>query len=284
MPNELRNPKATSVANQIADAIQRARSALHDQRPKDAELIASEVLRTDPRHTQALRILGYALLMQGRTTDAISTLEPAARTQRDPELDVQLGLALRQAGRDEEAVSRFKRATKRRPPFPPAFFELGNLLFSMKPYDDAIAALNQGLETAPMPELATQLGQVFLSSRNYTSAKAAFARALTMAPNAVSALWGMGKAHQGLGENRQAIDYFRLSLMHSPDDPGILLNLGHSLLEVGERDAGYDCFRKAARGDQKRYAGALATLVKSGRGRFWLKPSEATKFLRGESI
>jgi hypothetical protein len=37
----------------------------------------------------------------------------------------------------------------------------------------------------------------------------------------------------------------------------------------------------AARGDQKSYASALGSLVKSGRGRFWLKPSAATHFLRG---
>jgi len=269
-------------ANQIADAVQRARFALHRQRPKDAEQIAGEVLKAHPGHLQALRIVGYALLMQGRAADAISTLEPAAPAQRDPELDVQLALALRQAGRDEDAVSRLRRAIKRQPPFPPAFYELGNLLFSLKRYDEAVDVLNEGYAIAPMPELSVQLGQTFLAMRDNAGAKCAFARALAAAPNAVSALWGMGISHQGIGENKEAIDYFRRALAQTPDNPGILLNLGHSLLEAGDLDAGYDCFRKAARGDQKRYAGALATMVKAGRGRFWLKPSEATKFLRGD--
>ena len=69
--------------------------------------------------------------------------------------------------------------------------------------------------------------------------------------------------------------------MGAPNDAGVWLNLGHSLLELGELESGYECFRTAARGDPKRYAGALSTLVKSGRGRFWLKPSDAVRFLRG---
>ena len=134
-----------------------------------------------------------------------------------------------------------------------------------------------------MPELSIRLGQVFLTLRNYERAKSAFTRTLAMAPNAANALWGLGKTYQSLGENKQAAEYFRRALALSPGDPGILLNLGHSLLEIGELDAGYDCFRQAAAGDRNRYAAALATLVKAGRGRFWLKPSAAAKFLLGET-
>jgi tetratricopeptide (TPR) repeat protein len=275
------NGKLTQLPGSGDEALQRARFALHNQRPQDAERIAGELLKRDPRHVQAVTIYGYALLMQGRAEDAIATLEPAANHLRDPEIDTQLALALRQAGREEDAVARLKRATKRHPPFPPAFYELGALLFAMKRHDEAIEALNGGLEAAPMPELSSQLGHVYLALRNYAGAKAAFARTLALAPNAPEALWGMGKAHQGLGENQTAIDYFRRCLQHSPNDAGTLLNLGHSLLEIGDLDAGHECFRAAAHGDQKRYSSALTTLVKSGRGRFWLKPSAAAKFLRG---
>ena len=156
------------------EALQRARLALRNRCPEDAERIARDLLKADPRHTQALSILGYALLMQGRTDDAIETLEPAARNLCDPEIDTQLALALRQAGRDEDAVARLRRATKRRPPFAPAFYELGSLLFSMKRYDEAVETLTGRLETAPTPEISIQLGHVFLALRDYAGAQAAF--------------------------------------------------------------------------------------------------------------
>jgi tetratricopeptide (TPR) repeat protein len=273
------------MANELAgrgnEALQRAIAALNNQRPHDAERIAGEILKADPRHGQALHIFGYALLMQGRADDAIAALEQAARAHHDPAIDTQLALALRQVGRHEDALARLKRAVKRRPPFAPAFLEFGNLLSFLKRYDEAIEVFKRGLDVAPMvPELSIALGQVFLQRRDCPSARIAFAQALKISPDAPGALFGMAKAHQEVGENEAAVAYFRRYLMAAPHDAGAWLGLGHSLLELGQRDAGYDCFRTAARGDPKRYAGALSMLVKSGRGRFWLKPSDAARFLR----
>ncbi len=263
-------------------ALQRAMWALNNRRLNEAEQIAGEVLKANPRDTRALHIFCYALLMQDRAADAVAVLEPAARSHHDPEIDTQLGMALRQAGRDEEALARLKRAAKRRPAFAPAFNELGGLLFSMRRYDEAIEAFRRGLEVAPMmTELSIQLGYVFLQRRNCADAKAAFARALAVSPGSHGALFGMGKAHQKMGENQAAAECFRRCLKITPDDLGSWLNLGHCLLALGERDAGYECFRAAARGDPKRYSGAITTLVKSSRGKFWLKPSAAAQFLQG---
>jgi tetratricopeptide (TPR) repeat protein len=266
------------------DALSRARLALDGQRPQDAQRICEDVLKAEPRHAQALHIFGCALLMQGRSQDAIAPLETAARELRDPEVDTLLAIALRQVDRHEDALSRLKRATKRRPPYATAFHELGYLLFSLERYDEAIEALRRGLDIAPMmPELSIQLGYVLLQRRNFADAKLAFARALDISPASPDALYGMAKAHQEIGENAPAADYFRRYLVSRPDDAGIWLNLGHCLLELGQIDAGYDCFRTAARGDPKRYGTALTSLAASARGKFWLKPSAAARFLRNQS-
>ena len=283
MAKEFANRRPQAGVNPRDEALSRAIFALNSQRPQEAERIAGDVLKAEPRHGQALHILGHALLMQGRADDAVAAIEPAARGLHDPALDTQLAVALRQTGRTDDALSRLKRATKRQPPFAPAFHELGALLFSMKRYDESVEALQRGLDAAPaMPELSIQLGYVFLETREPAKAKAAFAKAIGIAPNSAAALWGLGKAHQQLGENRPAIDYFRGVLKQMPNDAGTWLNLGHSLLETGDLDVGYECFRTAARGDQKQYYSALTTLVKSGRGRFWLWPRQASRFLQGE--
>ena len=54
----------------------------------------------------------------------------------------------------------------------------------------------------------------------------------------------------------------------------------YCLLELGDREAGYECFRAATRGDPQNYGNALSALVKSGRGRFWLKPSGAAQYFQ----
>lgn len=134
-----------------------------------------------------------------------------------------------------------------------------------------------------MPELSIQLGYVFLHRRDCASAKSAFARALGIAPNSPEALLGIGKAHQEIGETEAAAGYFRRYLMTRPADANAWLTFGHCLLELGQRDAGYDCFRAVARTNPERYAEALGAFVTSGRGRFWLKPSAAVRFLQGKT-
>jgi tetratricopeptide (TPR) repeat protein len=267
------------------EALQRAMFALNSERPGEAERIADEVLKRDPRHAGALYILGCALLMQGRAQDAVAPLESAARSRRDPAIDTQLAIALRQVGREEDALSRLKRATKRDLPYAGAYHELGRLLVGMGRYEEAIEALSRGVEIAPMmPQLSIQLGYAFLNCHDAGNAKIAFARALDISPNAPDALFGMAKSHRELGDNTPAAAYFRRHLASAPGDRASWLHLGHCLLELGELEAGYECFRIAARDDPRHYGNALASLAASGRGRFWLKPSQAARFLRATKI
>jgi tetratricopeptide (TPR) repeat protein len=276
------HPGARGVGAEPDGLLQQARFALNAKRPQEAQRIAQEILKTDPRHAQALHILGGALLMQDCSADAVAALEEAVRSLRDPETDTLLAIALRRIGRNEAALTRLKRAIKRRPPFGPAFHELGFLLLSLERYDEAIEVLSRGHQLLPMmPELSILLGNVFLECRNFPNAKVHFVRALNISQNSADAMYGLGMAHWRLCEYQAAADLFRHCLMRHPDDVSSWLNLGHCLLELGQLEAGYECFRRVARVNQKHYTSALTALVNAGRSRFWLKRSAAERFLRG---
>jgi len=259
--------------------LQRAKLALNSDRPQDAERIADEILKRDPRNGTALQVRGCALLMQKRAADALAPLQAAAQSLSNAETDTLLAIALRQTGRTDEALSRLKRAAKRQPSYAPAFHELGYLLMLLENYPEAIETLRRGVEIAPMmPQLFVQLGEALLRRRSYGEAKAAFTRALEIAPNSADALFGLGKAHQSSGEAAPAAAYYRRCLVLTPEDSACWLNLGHCLLRLGDIEAGYECFRTAGRGDPKRYGKALTSLAASGRGKLWLKPSAAMRF------
>ena len=269
------------IGADFGELLQRATLALNTKRPEEAQRIAEEILRREPRNARALHILGFALLMQGRAEAAVSPLEAAARGRHDPEIETQLALALSQLGRRDDALSRLKRASKRQPPYAPAFHGLGSLLFAMGRYDEAIEALRRGVAVAPMmPEMSIQLGGVFLQRRKYEEARAAFGQALSISPDLSDALLGMGKAQYAMGQSEAAAECFRRCLKIRPDDDSVWLYLGHCLLRLGEREAGYECFRTASRGDPRRYGRALSSLAASGRGRTWLRPSAAARFMR----
>ncbi len=211
--------------------------------------------------------------------------KPGVGDRDDPEFDTKPAIALRQAGRHEEALGLLKLAATRLSPDVTVLLELGYQLMLMDRYDEAVDALGRGLQIAPMmPELSVQLGYAQLSRGDCANAKVAFARALDISPRAHNALFGMAKAHQEFGENEAAADYFRRYLTDRPNDAGAWLSLGHCLLEIGQLDAGYECFRGAARGDAQRYGTALSSLAAAARGQFWLRPSEAARFLRSSPI
>ena len=200
-----------------SELLQQAALALNAKRPEEAQRIADEVLRRDPRHVGALHILGFALLLQGRAQDAVAPLEAAARGRHDPEIETRLALALSQIGRRDDALSQLKRAAKRQPPYPPAFHGLGSLLFAMERHGEAIEALRRGVAVAPMmPEMSIQLGNVFLQRREHEEARAAFGQALSISPDASDALLGMGKAHYAMGQSEAAAECFRRCLKSVP--------------------------------------------------------------------
>src|SRR2546421_1732075 len=101
--------------------LQWAMGAINHGRPDDAERFARNVLARIPQHGKASYLLGCALLQQNRPAQAVAPLERAARALEDPAVETQLGLALRQVGRTDDALTRLRRATKRRPAHAEAF-------------------------------------------------------------------------------------------------------------------------------------------------------------------
>jgi Flp pilus assembly protein TadD len=271
-----------NAADHKSGTLEQAATALRNNRPSEAEQLATELLRKDPRNSRALHILGCALLSQGRTQESLTPLDAAARGRHDAEIDTHLAIALRQTGRHEDALSRLKRATRRQPTYAPAFHELGCLLAEMGRDAEAIEAFRHGVEIAPMmPDMSIRLGYAHLRCRDAIAARSAFARALDIMPNSPDALFGMAKSHQEVGENQEAAGFFRRYLAIRPNDAGAWITYGHCLLEQGDLDNGYACFRTAARGGPQHYARALGSLIASGHGRFWLKPSAAAQFMLG---
>src|SRR5215211_5034229 len=164
------------LAGSGADAeLQWAIGALNHGRPDEAERFARNVLAAIPQHAKALHLLGCALLQQNRAAQAVAPLERAARALQDPAVETQLGIALREIGRTDDALARLRRAIKRRPAHPEAFHQLGFLLFSLDRADEAITVVEHGLALAPgAVELPILLGVIHHGRRDHGKAKAAF--------------------------------------------------------------------------------------------------------------
>lgn len=277
-PGQSRQPP-----NAIEQTLQRAAFALQNRRPQEAEWIAAEALKSNPSEPRLLQMAGYALLIQGKPKDAIAPLEQAARRAHDPAVETQLAIALKQAGRAEEALERLRRAIKRRPPFPPAFFELGQQLSALERYDEAIEVLKGGLALMPqVAELSAQLGYILMNRNDRAGARATFTRAIELAPRHVDALYGLARAMQRDGDYAPAAETYRRLLAIKPDEAAARIGLGACLLELGQQDAAMDSLRQASHIAPQMFGQTLTALSASARGRFWLRVSDAEKAVKGE--
>jgi tetratricopeptide (TPR) repeat protein len=122
---------------QHRSTVQAALDALRDNRPLRAELICREYLERSPGSIEHLRLLGGALLRQGRHDEAERTIRQAlALSPGFPHLHEDLGSVLAIQGRHAEAVPCFEQAIRLEPQLPLAHKKLGQ----------SLAALGRGRE------------------------------------------------------------------------------------------------------------------------------------------
>ncbi|MBV9555683.1 MAG: tetratricopeptide repeat protein, partial [Pseudolabrys sp.] len=87
------------TASSQDEAVRQAAIAIETDRPAEAEKIARDVLSHNAGNVRAMHLLGAALLMQQRASEALEPLERAAKQKRDPAVETHLAIALRQIGR-----------------------------------------------------------------------------------------------------------------------------------------------------------------------------------------
>jgi tetratricopeptide (TPR) repeat protein len=278
----VRSSPRPSTAND--EAVERAVLALRMQRPAEAERVAAEVLRANRGNLRAAEILGQALLMQYRAAEAIEPLERAARRSKDPAIETLLATALAAAGRGEEAIAQLRQTMARLPPYPPAFLEYGRLLGKMGRFEEAIAALDGAIAFVPdAVDLQRELATLHLKRNDRIAARAILLRALEMAAERPDLLAVLAQVMLLDGEYADAADTFRRVVALRPGDALARADLGRCLLEMGQREAGEASIRQATRDRPQLLNRAIMSLSVASRGRFFLRPSAAVKFLRGQN-
>jgi tetratricopeptide (TPR) repeat protein len=272
-PSSLRNASA------LEGMVEYAAAMLQSGYPQDAERIARDVLSRRRNHPRASEILGLALLEQKRASDAIEPLERALRAGGGAAGETYLALALLGARQPGRALQLLQRAAQRRPPFPPAFFELGKLLRQERRLAEAEAVLRRGMEAAPgVAEFPLALGNVLLERGNMEGAKQTFAAALAIAPGHTAALQGLVLSLKDSGDFEAAAERAREAFARNPSDSEMRLLLATCLLELGRTEEATEHFGALLGASPKLFGKALKAYADVGRGRLWLRPSAAAAF------
>jgi tetratricopeptide (TPR) repeat protein len=137
-----------------------------------------------------------------------------------------LGVALRMAGRADEAVTAFRRAVEIAPDYAMAYANLGLTLREQGKLNDAIDALRRAVAADPgFADGQNRLGVLYLQTERPDLAAAHFRRATELAPGFAEAWTNLGIALTQLNQTEEATAAYARVVALNPDDVRAHFNL-----------------------------------------------------------
>ena len=210
-------------------------------RPRRAVQLVTRAIAADPDNAAYRHSLGVLLRAVGRPDEAVTSFRAALEI--DPgaaETLTALGNALKALGRYDEAVGCHRAAVKARPGFAEALSNLGSTLREAGRIDAAVESLREAVALRPdHPDLHFNLGNAWLAAGRLEEAEQAFGRAVAIAPRHARSLSNLGVTLREQGRPVEAMARFRAAIAIAPEYADAHWNLGLALLMEGDFEAGW---------------------------------------------
>ena len=257
---------STSQTFTIEDAVAAHRAGRLNEAAKAYQSLVEE----NPRHFDALHLLGVVRTAQGQSKDAVQLIKRALKLNpRSVDGHYNLGVALDAAEQQQSAITAYRQAIALNPQLAVAHNNLGVTLLKVKRYSDAIASLHKAIVLSDdYAEAHYNLGNVLIETGRHAEAVICFRKALALKPDYVAAYNNLGVALYTLRRHEEAIDILQRALQISSDVVDTHNTLGGTLLALSRYDEAAESYRSsiALNPTVKAYAGLGYALLRMGRG------------------
>lgn len=247
--------------------------------PAKAEEIISEIIRKEPRFSQAYRTLSNLYLMQdkpeaalmtlsigkasapqdpsipfaeadiltvlGRFDQAVEALEPLTKNKELAETALmQIANVYGEAGNNAKAASSFERVLAENPASSAAAEGRVKALIAQNKIKVAFEFMEKRFKERPDdPSAAFLYGETALASRNADKAIVAFRRALELAPQWDQPLTYLAQIYNAQGKTDEALKLAQETAAKAPDAPGPSLVVGMLQEQKKELDTAEKTYR-----------------------------------------
>ena len=189
----------------------------------------------------------------GHWQNSLTLFERAARvTEGSALIHNNLGLALKDRGRREEAIRHFEEALRIDPGYARAHSNLGVALMEQGKREEAIRHCEQAIRIDPtLPKSHLNLGFVMEQQGKWSEAISHFREVLRLDPENADALYNLGNTLMAQGKQEEAIAYYQEALRIDPQYAQVHGNLGVALMEQGKPHEALIHFREEVRIDPR---------------------------------
>jgi predicted O-linked N-acetylglucosamine transferase (SPINDLY family) len=251
---------------------------------QQAEQEYRQILRIDPRHADALHLLGVIGQQRGepalaveyigkaiavnasnavyhtnlaaahlalqKYVEAESDCRRAIRLQpRYAEAHYNLGLALDSQGKRDAAVESYRQAIELKPAIAEAHLNLGNVLILLEKSGEAEACFRKAIEVRPRYALAHyNLGNILETRQRNDEAIECYQQAVACDSNYVDAWANLATVCHQTRRFDEAIDAFRAALRLNPQLASAAVGLGDALVECERLEEAAEAFEQAIAG------------------------------------
>ncbi len=187
MPSTKVQKNASGIPSELAAGLAAQRLG----RLAEAAALYRAVLKSHPKHWQALHQLGSVHLACGELTEALECIGAAMKSNSgSAEIASNYGVVLRRLKRDQEAIEYFNRALVLKPGYAPALLTRGASLQRLGRHEEALANFNRLIEINPAHAKAHYNRACILHElQRFDEALGAYARALELVPDDADIHW-----------------------------------------------------------------------------------------------
>jgi Flp pilus assembly protein TadD len=186
-------------------------------------------------HGRAHHNLAIALRAAGRVDEAMAHYRAALPDE--PAAHYALGFELLRAGQFADAERELTEYVRQRPEdalVPRAMFLRGQALVRLGRPLDAEGAFREAIRMTPRnPDAYGALADLLVSLQRPGDAVPLYRTYVTLVPAQVEALQGLALALYATGQGREAVELFQKAAAMRPADPDVRMNLAHALAAQG---------------------------------------------------
>ena len=214
--------------------------------------------------------LGFAISQQGKIDEAIAHYLEALRIKTDYlEARYNMGFALSRQGKIDDAIACYQEALRIKPDYVKARYNLGIALFVQGKIDEAIAHYQEALRVKPdFVEAYYNLGIALFVKGEIDEAISHYQKALRIKPDFAEAHCNLGIALDRQGKTGKAISHYVKALRIRPDYTRARYILGVALMRQGKMNEAAAHFREILRikpGIAEAHNGLGVALMRQGK-------------------